>query len=444
MLKSKIRWRLLPLLLSCIPAIGAAQGSLPIAKAVQISEKVILDGRMQEAFWERIPEQRLLHILGRRTSPLQDTSFKIAFTNEFLLVGIRCAEQEMDKLSARAEQRDASQVCSDDSVEFLLRTDNGFYYQFAVNAAGMMYDGRRPDTEGLTGAQMRDGLLWDGAWEAMVHRDRDHWSAELRIPFAILDPSIGGAGTWRMNLGRTESRLGYSSWAPVEKGFHDLPRYGELQGLQLDRNPYCLDLSQIRMPEFCVGSNHISLSIPCKVADGQFQLRHSLRIWQPGLLPERHPIGSLLTPENGQLTVKMDLNISHPETLQECILEICDMDGRSQGILTQLFWPPPPLKISLPWSFFSSADRTLAIPCQLQISPNSTPAALELQLYRKGWTLPILEKHVRLQKTGASVHTLPLQKLPETGEYQLHWKLEFPGADKPSQGTESFFFTRIP
>ncbi|MGI6355941.1 MAG: hypothetical protein GX937_09955 [Lentisphaerae bacterium] len=442
MRKSKIQWRLLPLLLSCIPVLGAAPGELPVAKAVQISEAVSLDGRMQEAFWEKIPEQHLRHAVGRRIAPLQDTSFKIAYTSDFLLVGIRCAEQEMDKLSFRAEQRDDAQVCSDDSVEFLLQPGNGFYYQFAVNAGGMVYDGRRPDAEGITAAQRRGGLLWDGAWEAMVHRDRDYWSAELRIPFAILDLGIGGAGAWRMNLGRTESRLGYSSWAPVEKGFHDLPRYGELQGLQLDRNFYCLDLSQVQMPELCVGSNRLSLSIPCKIASGQFQLRHSLRIWQPGLLPERRQVAPCLTVENGQITVKMDLNISHPEILQECILEICDMDGRSLGSLTHLFWPPKPLKISLPWSFFLSADRTLSVLCQLQISPNSTPAALQLQLYRKGWTLPTLKKHVLLREPGASTHILPLRKLPETGEYQLHWKLDFPGANEPSQGTESFFFLK--
>ncbi|MFA6931636.1 MAG: carbohydrate-binding family 9-like protein [Lentisphaeria bacterium] len=378
----------------------------------------------------------------RRTSPLQKTAFKIAFTSEFLLVGIHCAEQEVDKLSSRAAQRDDSQVCSDDSVEFFLQPDNGFYYQFAVNAAGIAYDGRRPATEGITAAQMLAGLLWDGAWEVMVHCDRDFWSAELRIPFAILDPGSGGPGTWRMNLGRTESRLGYSSWAPVQKGFHDLPRYGELQGLQLDRNSYCLDLSQIQMPEFCIGRNRFSLSIPCKIANGQFQLRQSSRIWQPGLLPERRMVDPLLLSENGQLMVKMELNISHPETLQEFILEICDMNGRLQGILTHLFRPPKPLEVSLPWSCFSGADRILPVHCRLRISPNSVPAALHLKLYRKGWTLPTLEKHILLRNPGASVHILPLRKLPEHGQYQLHWKLEFPGSDETCAGSESFFFLK--
>ena len=55
------------------------------------------------------PEQHLRHAVGRRIAPLQDTSFKIAYTSDFLLVGIRCAEQEMDKLSFRAEQRDDAQ-----------------------------------------------------------------------------------------------------------------------------------------------------------------------------------------------------------------------------------------------------------------------------------------------------------------------------------------------
>ncbi len=442
MLKSKIWFGLLPLLLLWVSVSGADEGTLPVAKAVQINDPVILDGRMQEAFWEQIPEESLLHSLGRRTSPLQKTTFKIAFTNEFLLVGIHCSEQEMGKLSSSAAQRDDSQVCSDDSVEFFLQPDNGFYYQFAVNAAGIAYDGRRPATEGITAAQMLAGLLWDGAWEAIVHCDRDFWSAELRIPFAILDPGIGGSGTWRMNLGRTESRLGYSCWAPVEKGFHDLPRFGELQGVQLDRNFYCLDLSQIQMPEFCIGSRRLSLSIPCKTATGQFQLRSSLRLWQPGLLPERRPVDPLSLPGNGQLRVNMELDIRHPETLQEFILEICDMNGRSLGILTHLFRPPKPLEVSLPWSCFSGADRILPVHCRLRISPDSVPAALHLQLYRKGWALPILEKRVQLRKPGASDHILPMRKLPENGRYQLHWKLEFPGSEKPAEGTESFFFLK--
>lgn len=435
-------WVLLPLFFIQNCLFADAARSLPLVSAGRISQPVVLDGRLQEPFWERIPEASSFNILGRRTVPALKTSFKVAYTDQFILLGVFCAEPEMDKLRAVAEHRDDSQVCSDDSIELFLQPDNGYYYQFAANSAGLIYDGRRPARMGLSAKEMQEGLLWDGAWEAMVFHGPDFWSAELRIPFAILELGIAGNAPWRINLGRTESRVGYSSWAPVKKGFHDLESYGTLQKMEPDLNGQALDFSQVKFPDFLIGSNRFSLALPTLIADDSFQVRQSLRVWEPGLLPERQLLLENLRPENGFLHLSLEVGIQHAEELQELILEIVDGSGRTQGLLTHLFRPPKPFTVSLPWSSFSNDDKALPVNCVLQASPQSAKALLHFSLRRAASTLPLLQQRVKLHRTGKSTHFVPLRKLPEHGHYQLHWTLEFQGLEETSSGKIDFFFLK--
>ncbi len=421
---------------------AAAETNLPSVTAARISGPVTLDGRLQEPFWEKIPEASSFNILGRRTVPALKTSFKVAYTDQFILFGVFCADSEMDKLRTVAEYRDDSQVCSDDSIELFLQPDNGYYYQFAVNAAAFIYDGRRPSRLDISAKEMKDGLLWDGAWEAMVFHGPDFWSAELRIPFATLDLANAGDAPWRINVGRTESRLGYSSWAPVQKGFHDLAAYGTLLELKPKLENHALDFSQLCFPELLIGSNRFSLSMPTLVANDSFQVRQSLRVWEPGPLPQRQLLPQEAQSENGVLNLSLEINAHQPEKLQELILEISDSSGKTQGLLTHLFRPPKLFMASLPWSSFSSRDKTLPVHCILRASPQSAKALLHFQLYKVGSTLPLLDKRVKLRQAGESTQYIPLRNLPEHGHYQLHWTLEFQGLEKPEKGENEFFFLK--
>ncbi|MBM4087796.1 MAG: hypothetical protein FJ272_23645, partial [Planctomycetes bacterium] len=291
-------------LLTGLPTVhGQGQADLPHVKATRVQADVKVDGRLDEAVWKDVPVMSGFQALTGKKKAVaapEETRFQVAFNDHALLIGIVCREPRMGELIGDVTERDGS-VWRDDSVEIFVQPGPRFYYHLGVNSRGTLYDARVPVTVQVTEKDIREGRLWDGVWEAVVSRATDAWTIEARIPFATLDLSPDTPSTWRLNVGRTAARrVEYSAWAPVEKGFHDLPRFGYLDGLRLDTSRFVLDGSGIAFPPLFVGNNHVPLSLPVR-RDGRFRVGTSLREWSPGPPPERRPQGGPVAASGGNL-----------------------------------------------------------------------------------------------------------------------------------------------
>lgn len=427
------------LLLLALAPVFAASPELPQARVLAVQAPVQLDGVLDEAFWALAPVQAGFNALGKRKNQPQRTEFRLVFADGALVIGVSCYEAEMDKLQANARQRDAGQVCSDDSVEVFLVPGNGYYYQFAVNVGGYLYDGRREARTDLTPDAMRDGLFWDGAWEAAVSRGAEMWSAEIRIPLAILDQAGGMQDVWHLNVARTESRGGYSSWAPVNKGYHDLECYGTLQGLPAAAGRF-FDAANLEFPAFLVGRNRLDINIPALAeATGTYVIRSSLREWEPGRLPERSVRQEQVRVLGGVLPVEMEVPVTKAAVMHELVLEVAEAEsGKPVLLKTHLFRSPAPLAAEAPWTLFFSGDRQAVIRCQVKLAAHSGGGTLTLQVFRAGQAKAVYSRRQHLGGSGEVLLPVALRHLRDDGVYAAELSLECAGTGTFTD-TVSFF-----
>lgn len=419
---------------------AAEEGSLPAARALRVDREPVLDGRLDEDFWREAPVQSGFAGIRALARPPQETEFRVVYTDEAVFFGITCYEREMDRLKTDALERD-DPVWADDSVEVFLKPGNGYYYQFAVNSAAIQYDGRREARTGLTRQEMVEGLFWAGAWEAAAFTGPDRWSVEIRVPFAMLDPAGGFDRRWRINVGRNESRLGNSCWAPVEAGFHDLPRFGFLDGLEFEPGAYYPDVSGLEFPVFLVGLNSFDLAVPAREGSGSYDLRLSARQWRPGLLPERRTLAAEVEPAGGRLEASIEVPVARPGVMNELVFEIVEAPtGRSRALKTHLFRAPPPLDSSLDWTVYFSDEGAVIVDNLVRVAPDSLPATLSVSVYPSGpGQEPVYRADFPVTRPGPVPAPIPLSNLGPDGVYSIETRIESAGIEAYSDQV-SFYY----
>jgi len=113
--------------------------------------------------------------------------------------------------------------------------------QFIINPAPeSTYDARYAYIEDpLHPLYGKRDSTWNGEWQyvAVVDKEQNRWTVEIRIPFATLEVQPPGPGTtWTMSLGRAEYPNGYkggpvySLWSPnlETRSFHDRSTFGDV------------------------------------------------------------------------------------------------------------------------------------------------------------------------------------------------------------------------
>jgi hypothetical protein len=199
------------------------------ALRLDAGERVIMDGRLDEAFWQRVaPASQFRQQEPQEGAPAtEQTEVRVAYDAQHLYIGVLLHDRDPRGVIGRALQRDAG-LGSDDRFMFILDTflDGRSAYFFEINPAGLMGDGL------LRGRDVNKS--WDGIWEARVHRGEHGWSAEIRIPFRTLnfDP---GRDEWGINFQRTVRRKSEESlWSGHgrNQGLARPEHAGRLRGLE--------------------------------------------------------------------------------------------------------------------------------------------------------------------------------------------------------------------
>lgn len=199
------------------------------ALRLQPDERVVMDGRLDEAFWERAQPASGFRQQepNEGAAATERTEVRVAYDAHNLYIGALLHDTDPGGVIGRALQRDAG-LGSDDRFMFILDTflDGRTAYFFEVNPAGLMGDGLLRGAGGVNKS-------WDGIWEARVHRGEHGWSAEIRIPFRTLnfDPR---RDEWGINFQRTVRRRNEESlWSGYSRnqGLSRPEHAGRLRGL---------------------------------------------------------------------------------------------------------------------------------------------------------------------------------------------------------------------
>lgn len=196
---------------------------------------IVVDGRLDDAWWQRPGGWGLLELETGRT-PVFTTSFKAAWQKDSLVMAITCHDRDPERFATQTKTPDDSGIWNGDVVELLIETQSHSYYQMAINPLGTVTDLDRQ------GGKLN--TLWKAGLQVAVQRAADRWTVELRLPIAgeeqaVLNPLDGVAGRapsrtypWHFNVcrqrvGRHGTELSALSPTGAED-FHLLDRFAIL------------------------------------------------------------------------------------------------------------------------------------------------------------------------------------------------------------------------
>lgn len=219
--------RLLALL--CGLLFASTASAVPRVRATRIDHPVEVDGRLEETVWrsaEALPEL-VMSDPDQGVPARQRTVVRLVYDDDAIYVGARLYDSAPDSIVARLARRDNDVPSDQFGIMLDPFHDKRTGYYFAVNAAGTLRDG-------VFFNDTQDDDSWDGVWQARVHRDREGWSAEMRIPFSQLRFRDDAQGLWGVNVIRKVTRYNEEDalvYTPRgESGL--VSRFAELEGFE--------------------------------------------------------------------------------------------------------------------------------------------------------------------------------------------------------------------
>jgi len=252
--------------LLCVVVLCAAVGcaAVPVAaepavaRAMRVSTPPELDGLLQETFWDKAilhGDFTVYRSGGRRVA---DTSFRVAYDETWLYLGMECRNPHLAALQPIAKGRDHN-AHQDDSVEVFLDpgTDGRMYLHYKLSFGNATAESR------ITGGE-RD-LQWDVPWRSAVHVTDTGWTCEIALPLYMM-ASNGPLSRMRINVARNhrvpvidpqlvvvEEKRESSIWSPVVRTFHEPERFRPLMGIADDMKvaiPLLARISEARITPY--------------------------------------------------------------------------------------------------------------------------------------------------------------------------------------------------
>ncbi len=205
-------------------------------RAVRARGPIRIDGRLDEAAWQAAPAASgfTQEWPDRGTPARQRTEVRVLYDDRNLYIGARmhheaALEGGRATIVRRLHRRDQDSPSDWFSVALDTTLGRRSAFVFEVNAAGVQKDG-------VISSDTDYDTSWDGVWESAVSVDARGWTAELKIPLALLRlRETPGAQAWGINFSRTDQGTlrEFSRWYVVprgETGF--VSQFPELVGLE--------------------------------------------------------------------------------------------------------------------------------------------------------------------------------------------------------------------
>lgn len=192
-------------------SVKAQQQSRKEVKAyrLQNSGQITFDGRVEEEVWQQVEPASGFRMQEPREGDkaTERTEIRIAFTDDYLYMGIILYDSEPSKIKAYQKRRDV-RIISDERFTWIFDTfnDQRNAYFMEINPNGLRTDGL------LSTGQGNDiNLNWDGIWYAKTVIGDFGWSAEIKIPFSTLnfdaESEVWGANFMRVIRRKSETVL---------------------------------------------------------------------------------------------------------------------------------------------------------------------------------------------------------------------------------------------
>ena len=218
---------------------GASHANAPVAIASPLTGAIALDGRLDDAGWQRAqPITGLTQVdplEGRPSS--QPVAVRIVYDDEAVYVGAMLYDTR--PVTLRVARRDSDLGTSDAfGITFDSYHDHQTAFRFSVNASGVQADHVINSTGG-------EDDSWNPVWDVAVAVGDSGWAAEMRIPFSQLRFRSADVQRWGLQLERIIARdQEYAVYAFTPKNERGGPaRFAHLDGIQGRANANRLELT---------------------------------------------------------------------------------------------------------------------------------------------------------------------------------------------------------
>jgi hypothetical protein len=172
----------------------------PSLEAHRLAGIIALDGRLDDEAWRDAAAaghfvQDAPHYGQDATSA---TEVRVLYDDQYLYVGARMHHPgATGRVTGLVHRRDRDSASDWFGVAIDSVHDRRTAHEFRVNAAGVQRDV-------LLFADINSDDTWDAVWDSAVSIDADGWTAELRIPLALLRIHGDGDQTWGINVVRVD------------------------------------------------------------------------------------------------------------------------------------------------------------------------------------------------------------------------------------------------
>ena len=193
------------------------------------SEKVIIDGQLNEPVWQNteLVDQLMNHWPIDTGAAQAITHVKMTYDENFIYISAVCFDNG-ERIIQSLKRDDNNHWKSDNfnvAIDPINQRTNGFI--FATNAGGAQY-------EGMISVRGNDPDIdtnWDNKWYSEVRQLEDRWVLEMAIPFKSLRYNSSNT-SWGINFIRSDMENNvYSTWTqfPLNYGGIDFGYNGLLQ-----------------------------------------------------------------------------------------------------------------------------------------------------------------------------------------------------------------------
>lgn len=342
---------------------------IPEAACPRFGQPPVLDGNLDDACWQTASRLTPFILYDSPKPATQQTVGMVARDAKNLYIALECREPDMAHLKATTTARDGS-VFGDDEIEVFLSPykDGHDYFQFGVNVAGAMFDGRGTDAS------------WNGDWAAKMARAKDCWTVEMSIGLHNLGLNPKCDDTWRLNLCRHRPNPAgeeYSSWSRTFLKFHDPARFGRLTGVGVaELAQYFVSVGNLRLAQK-TGTPTLAASFEVtSLKGGPGKAVAVATLMRAGAAPESRE-QEITLPSEKTLPVETP-GFTAPEAGAKCDLRVSLLDPSSRDILAgatvvgaQTLIPvcKPPITALANRSFYTDESEAL-----LRVSTHLEPA----------------------------------------------------------------------
>jgi len=202
-----------------------------LASAARVTKPPKIDGNVAEAEYGAAKRNRLFQLYRGYGPATHNTSFRLAYDDQALYLGITVQEPNPDGVAGEPRERDGEIWRDDDTELFIDATcDRATYHQFAL---GLKHNTQFDCIGGPDHGKFGD-TKWDGEWRSAVRMGKDAVIVELAIPYQTLGVAPPKPGDkWGLNFcrnrlgkGKKDGQTEKTAWCLTYRHFHVPSHFG--------------------------------------------------------------------------------------------------------------------------------------------------------------------------------------------------------------------------